>query len=159
MVQVPGEGPGGGGLGGVIVAGKFLPIPPSLPIFSFLCPPPPTWPFVQGIPPETPSPDSLLVNGRCRVGLHVTADPGTGKHARSDRSDGPWNGVMLEVLEGGECVVQRRGLERGRKSTFEGWMVQPNLSWAKVVESGGSTDYQRMSRRSQARVNEDGSSG
>jgi hypothetical protein len=51
-------------------------------------------------------------------------------------------------------VIQRRGLERGRKGTVEGWMVQPNLSWAKVVESGGSTDYQRMSlsRRSQARV-------
>jgi hypothetical protein len=49
-------------------------------------------------------------------------------------------------------VIQRRGLERGRKSTVEGQMVELNLSWAKVVESGGSTDHQRMSRRSQARV-------
>ena len=31
-------------------------------------------------------------------------------------------------------------------------MVEPNLSWAKAIESGGRTDYQRMSRRSQARV-------
>jgi hypothetical protein len=31
-------------------------------------------------------------------------------------------------------------------------MVEPGLSWAKVVEASGSTDYQRMSRRSQARV-------
>jgi hypothetical protein len=43
-------------------------------------------------------------------------------------------------------------MERGRKSTVKGWMVEPNLSWTKVVEASGSTDYQRMSRRSQARV-------
>ena len=49
-------------------------------------------------------------------------------------------------------MIQRRGMERGRKSTVKGWMVEPNLSWAKFVESGGSTDYQRMFRRSQARV-------
>ena len=58
----------------------------------------------------------------------------------------------MEVLESGEYVIQRRGMERGRKSTVMGWMVSPNHSWAKIVESGGSTEYQRMSRRSQARV-------
>jgi hypothetical protein len=54
-------------------------------------------------------------------------DPGTGKDPRSNRGDGPWNEAILEVLESGEHVIQRRGMERGRKSTFKGRMVEPNL--------------------------------